>query len=115
MGCQRRRSKEDNLLESYELLMDFIAKHTDDVFRREESVNMCQAILEMKQEAEQRGEQNGEKKGIKKGIKKGELKKAQEDARNFYALGVDIEKIAQGVGYAKEVVKEWVGIDEPNI
>ncbi len=65
---------------------------------REENVNMCQAILEMKQEAEQRGEQ------------KGELKKAQEDARNFYALGVDIEKIAQGVGYAEEVVKEWVGM-----
>ncbi len=69
-------------------------------------VSMCQAILEMKQEAEQRGEQNGEKKGIKKG----ELKKAQEDARNFYVLGVDIGKIAQGVGYAEEIVKEWVGI-----
>ncbi len=40
--------------------------------------------------------------------KKGELKKAQEDARNFYRLGVDVEKIARGVGYALETVKEWI-------
>ena len=36
----------------------------------------------------------------------GELKKAREAARNFYNLGVDIEKTAQGVGYAVETVKE---------
>lgn len=36
----------------------------------------------------------------------GELNKAKEDARNFYNLGVDVEKIAQGVGYAVETVKE---------
>ena len=51
---------------------------------------MCQAIQEMKKEAE--------------------LRKAQEAARYFYKLGVDIEKVAQGVGYAVETVKGWVGL-----
>lgn len=36
--------------------------------------------------------------------------KAKEDAKNFYELGVEIEKIAQGVGYAVETVKEWLEI-----
>ncbi len=36
------------------------------------------------------------------------LKKAQEDARNFYRLGLDVEKVAQGVGYTVETVKEWL-------
>ena len=56
---------------------------------------MCQAIQEMKKESE----------------RDGELKKAREAARNFYNLGVDVEKIAQGVGYAAETVKEWLGIE----
>lgn len=29
----------------------------------------------------------------------GRLMQAKEDAKNFYELGVEIEKIAQGVGY----------------
>lgn len=41
---------------------------------------MCQAIQEMRAESE----------------REGELKKAQESARNFYEIGIDIEKIAQG-------------------
>jgi transposase-like protein len=45
------------------------------------------------------------------GEQDGELKKAKEDARNFYNLGVDIEKIAQGVGYAVETVREWLGLE----
>ena len=28
-----------------------------------------------------------------------------------YNLGVDIDKIAQGVGYAVETVKEWLGLE----
>lgn len=38
------------------------------------------------------------------------MKKAQETARNLYNLGVDVEKIAQGVGYAVETVKQWLGL-----
>lgn len=57
---------------------------------KDEVVNVCQAIQEMKKESEQ--------------------KKAMEIARNFYNLGVDVEKIAQGVGYAVETVKEWLGL-----
>ncbi len=44
------------------------------------------------------------------GEQDGRLNKAKEDARNFYNLGVDIEKIAQGVGYAVETIKEWLGL-----
>ncbi len=62
---------------------------------KDEVVNVCQAIQEMKKESE----------------RDGELKKAREAARNFYNLGVDVEKIAQGVGYAAETVKEWLGIE----
>ena len=59
-----------------------------------EAVDVCQAIQEIRMESERRGE----------------LKKAQETARNLYNLGVDVEKIAQGVGYAVETVKQWLGL-----
>ena len=61
----------------------------------EEVVDVCQAIQEMRKEERQIGE----------------LNKAREAARNFYNLGIDIEKIAQGVGYAVETVKEWLGLE----
>ncbi len=61
----------------------------------EEVVNVCQAIQEIRREER----------------KIGELNKAKEDAVNFYKLGVDVEKIAQGVGYAVETVKQWIGLE----
>ncbi len=61
----------------------------------EEAVNVCQAIQEIRREER----------------KIGELNKAKEDAVNFYKLGVDVEKIAQGVGYAVETVKQWIGLE----
>jgi len=64
----------------------------------EEVVDVCQAIREIRMEERKIGEQDGE------------LKKAKEAARNFYNLGVDVEKIAQGVGYAVETVKGWLGL-----
>lgn len=57
---------------------------------------MCQAIQEIRMEER----------------KIGELNKAKEDAVNFYKLGVEVEKIAQGVGYAVETVKEWLGLSD---
>lgn len=57
----------------------------------ERSVNMCQAIQEMRTEAE--------------------LKKAQEVSRNLYEMGIDIDKIAKAVGYAVEMVKGWLPVD----
>ncbi|MCM1106457.1 MAG: transposase, partial [Blautia sp.] len=61
----------------------------------DEVVNVCQAIQEIRQEER----------------KIGELNKAKEDAKNFYKLGVEVEKIAQGVGYAVETVKGWLGLE----
>jgi len=68
----------------------------------EEAVDVCQAIQEIRKEERRLGEQNGERKG--------ELKKAQEATRKLYEMGLDIEKIAQAVGYALETVKEWLGL-----
>lgn len=67
---------------------------------------MCQAIQDMRNEAEREGELRGEQRGERTG----ELKKAQEAARNFYSLGVEVEKIAQGLDYAVDTVKVWLGL-----
>lgn len=69
---------------------------------------MCQAIQEMRIEERRLGEQEGERRGEKIGVQKGELKKAQEAARNFYNLGLEVDKIAQGLGYEVETVKGWL-------
>lgn len=61
----------------------------------EEAVDVCQAIQEMRKESESQGR----------------LIQAKEDAKNFYDLGVDVEKIAQAIGYAVETVKEWLGVE----
>ncbi len=61
----------------------------------EVAVDMCQAIQEIRKEERQIGEMN----------------KAKEAAKNFYKLGIEVEKIAQGVGYAVETVKEWLGLE----
>ena len=55
---------------------------------------VCQAIQEMRREERRLGEQEGERRGEKRGVQKGELKKAQESARNFYNLGLEVDKIA---------------------
>lgn len=59
---------------------------------KEKVVDVCQAIQEMKKESEQ--------------------KKAREVAGNLYKMGLDIEKIAQAVGYAVETVNEWLGLEK---
>lgn len=93
----------------------------DAVFQRgmkygegEEAVDMCQAIQEMRMEERLIGEQIGIQQGEQRGEQRGELKKAQEVAGNFYQLGIDVEKIAQGVGYAVETVKQWLGLSDDN-
>lgn len=66
---------------------------------REETIDMrdmCQAMKDIRMKERQIGEQS----------------KAQESAKSFYQLGVDVETIALGVGYALETVKEWLGLSE---
>jgi len=62
----------------------------------EVAVDVCQAIQEIRKESET----------------KGRMEEAQEAAKNFYEMGIDIEKIAQGVGYAVEIVREWLGTSD---
>ncbi len=86
-----------------------VITHTDLKYSEsEEMVDMCQAIQEMKMKAEL----TGERRGLQKGIQKGTLKKSQEVARNLYLLGIDVEKIAQGVGYTVETVNGWLGLPQ---
>lgn len=65
---------------------------------KEMKVDVCQAIKEMREESEQIGE------------KRGALETAQKNARNFYKMGIDVEKVAEGVGYDLKTVKEWLGL-----
>ena len=90
-------SNEDRFRELERRAADVIEAVTNSGIKydeKDEVVNVCQAIQEMRKEERRIGE----------------LNKAKEDARNFYKLGVDVEKIAQGVGYAVETVKEWLGL-----
>ncbi len=73
----------------------------------EEMIDMCQAIQEIRMEAQKEGEQRGEQRGEQKG----ELKKARESAKKLYAMGFDIKKIAQVVDYSIETVKEWIELE----
>lgn len=66
---------------------------------KDEVVNVCQAIQEIRMEERKMGEQDGE------------LKKARETARKLHKMGLDTEKIAQAVGYATETVKGWLGLE----
>lgn len=65
---------------------------------KDEVVNVCQAIQEMRKESERDGERQGR------------LMQAQESAKKLYDMGLDTEKIAQAVGYALETVNGWLGI-----
>ena len=99
------RENEERFKEVERRAVDVIEVMTNTQLKYEEregKVDMCQAIREMRIDAEREGELRGEQKG--------ELKKAQEAARNFYNLGIEVEKIAQGLGYAVETVKGWVGL-----
>lgn len=88
---ERFREVERRAADVIEAITNLGIKHDE----REEVVNVCQAIQEMRKESE-RDE---------------ELKKPREAAGKFYEMGLDTEKIAQAVGYAVDTVKGWLGIE----
>lgn len=73
---------------------------------KETKIDMCQAIQEMRMESERIGECRGEKIGQIRG----EDKKAKEAAQYFYNMGIEVEKVAEGVGYSVETVKQWLNL-----
>ena len=73
---------------------------------KEMKIDVCQAIEEMREESQREGEKIGEERGRQIGA----LENARENARNFYRLGVEIGKIAEGVGYDLDTVKQWLGL-----
>lgn len=93
-----------NKIKNPNLLLAWI--RTDSMFWKKsldmKGVCMCQAIQEIRIE-----EHN---QGITQGITQGKLEQACESARNFYAMGIEIEKIARGLNQTVETVKQWVGL-----
>jgi predicted transposase/invertase (TIGR01784 family) len=57
-------------------------------------------------EAREEGMEKGLEKGMKKGREEGRQKEKEEIARNLKALGIPIEKIAQGTGLTEQQIKE---------
>jgi len=47
---------------------------------------------------------------IRAAEERGEEMQAKKTARNFYAMGLDIEQIAQGVDSTADTVREWLGL-----
>lgn len=89
------KANENRFREVERRAADVIKAVTNANLRYEESgveVDMCQALQEMQMEAEAQGR----------------MIQAKETAKNFYKMGLDVEKIAQGVGYDVETVKGWV-------
>ena len=88
---QIMKTNEKRFREVERRAVDVIKAVTNADLRYEESevkVDMCQALQDIQME--------------------GRLIQAQEDAKNLYKLGVDMDKIAQGIGWDVETVKEWI-------
>ena len=81
---------------------------------RKGKVDMCQAVQDMCKESEAigiaKGIAQGISQGISQGIAQGEAQKAQQITQNLYKMGMELEKIAQGVGYTVETVKQWLNL-----
>lgn len=103
----RNKEKLNEVLESNQRRFQRLEKRAVDVIEAiinagikydegEVEVDMCQAIQEIREEERRLGE----------------LEKTKEAARNFYEMGIEIEKVAQGVGYTVETVKQWLGLAE---
>ena len=103
----RNKEKLNEVLQSNQRRFQKLEKRAVDVIEvitnagikydeREVEVDVCQAIQEIREEERQLGE----------------LKKSKEAARNFYEMGIEIEKVAQGVGYTVETVKQWLGLSD---
>ena len=103
----RNKEKLNEVLESNQRRFQRLEKRAVDVIEAitnagikydegEVEVDMCQAIQEIREEERRLGE----------------LEKSKEAARNFYEMGIEIEKVAQGVGYTVETVKQWLGLVE---
>lgn len=86
----RFQSLERRAMEVIHVITGTDLKYEED----EVKVNVCQGILDMQLESEQIGE----------------LRKARESAERFYKMGIEVEEVAEGVGYDVDVVKEWLNL-----
>jgi len=78
-----------------------VITHSDFEYAENEvKVNMCQAILDMKQKSKLEGKLEGRLEG--------KLEGKLEVARQLKQMGLSIDKIAQAVNYPIETVKEWI-------
>ena len=61
---------------------------------------------DIKKQAFEDGLSQGISQGLSQGSSQGELQKAIETARNFLAMGLSPEQIAQGTGLSKETIEQ---------
>lgn len=90
----RFQSLERRAMEVIHVITGTDLKYEED----EVKVDVCQGILDMQLESEQIGEERGE------------AKKARESAERFFKMGIEVEKVTEGVGYDVDVVKEWLNL-----
>ena len=76
--------------------------------RRKERIDVCQAEQDMRKESWDSGKAEGRAEGKAEGISIGESQKAQQVAKNLYAMNIGIEQIAACVGYTLDTVQEWL-------
>ena len=69
-----------------------------------ETVDMCIAIQEIREE----GRQEGREEGRQEGIFDGEMKKARETACRLRDMGIPAEKIARAVEVDVDTVRGWL-------
>lgn len=86
----RFRSLERRAVDVIEIMTNVGMKYDEG----EEAVNVCQAIQEIRKEEHNLGK----------------IEQAKEAAKNFYAMGIEIEKIAKGLQQTVETVRQWLGL-----
>lgn len=86
--------------------------------RGKERIDVCQAEQDMRKESwdsgraegKAEGRTEGRAEGKAEGISIGQSQKAQQVAKNLYAMNIGIEQIAACVGYTLDTVQEWLGL-----
>lgn len=52
--------------------------------------------------------QDAKKEGVNEGMREGKEEQARMTVKNLYAMGISVEDIAKGVGYAVDTVRKWL-------
>jgi predicted transposase YdaD len=89
------------------ILKDFLESHSKEVFNMLFTEwNQEEALEYRYNEGREEGLETGREEGLEAGREEGLEAGREEAAKNFLAMGIEIEKVAQGTGLSLEIVKE---------